>query len=147
MKDIVFKVVMSYLEASVKESVSKEDILKIKKLIDSIKGEHREEDLPEIESSDDFYEAARTLGLNKYDFPKVIVDILRSSDTLKLPRDLIGDIGEYLGEKKGLGVMPTSLLERFFYNEYLDKKVSPTQWEYFFKDEKKLKEFKKEKGI
>lgn len=147
MDDRVFKVAMSYIEASIKEAASKEDVDKIKKLIDVIKGVSKEKDFPAIENAEDFYEAAKTLGLSKQDFPKVIMSIFRTQDTLKLPSGLIGDIGEHLGDKKGVGVIPTSLLQRLFFMDDLDKKMGPSKWEFFFKDDKKLKDFKEDKGF
>jgi len=142
MEDRVFKVAMLHLESS-----SKEEIDKIKKLVDIVKGDTQEDDLPSISNAEEFYEAARILGLSKQDFPKIIMNVLQSSDTTKLPTGLVGDIGEHLGDKKGIGLIPTSLLQRTFLSEDLAKKMGPNKWEFFFKDEDTFKKFKEHKGI
>ena len=148
MKDRVFKIAMAHLDNSFeKESASSDDIRNIKKLIDIVKGESKEESLPDIKNAEDFYEAAKSLGFNKQEFPKVIMGILNSPDSLKLPTGLVGDIGEHLGDKKGIGLIPTSLLNRTFLREELDKKMGPNKWEFFFKDESKLKQFREQKGL
>jgi len=148
MEDRVFKIAMLHIESTVsKEAASSEEIKHIKKLVDIAKGDTSEEGLPAIENTEDFYEAAKVLGLDKQDFPRIIMDVLNSADTLKLPTGLVGDIGEFLGDKNGIGLIPTSLLQRTFMREELDKKMGPNKWEFFFKDENKLKEFKKQKGI
>jgi len=142
MEDRVFKVAMLHLESS-----SKEEIDKIKKLVDIVKGDTQEDDLPSISNAEEFYEAARILGLSKQDFPKIIMNVLQSSNTTKLPTGLVGDIGEHLGDKKGIGLIPTSLLQRTFLSEDLAKKMGPNKWEFFFKDEDTFKKFKEHKGI
>jgi len=148
MEDRIFKIAMLHLESSVtKESATVEDIKNIKKLIDIVKGDSDNEEIPEIKSKESFYEAASGLGFSKQDLPKVIMSILRISDTRNLPSGLVGDIGEHLGDKKGIGLIPVSVLERTFLREDLDKKIGPNKWEFFFKDEKKLKEFKEQKGF
>jgi len=142
MKDIVFKIAMLHLEAA-----SKEETGKIKKLMDMVKGEVKEKNTPEIENTEDFFEAARSLGMSKHDFHRIVTDIFKSKESHKLPTGLIGDIGEFLGEKKGIGVIPDSFLQRFFFMEDLDKKMGPNKWEFYFKDKKRLEDFKKQKGI
>lgn len=148
MEDRVFKIAMLHLESTVTiEASSKEEIQKIHKLVEIAKGKSPDKDSPAIDSAEDFYEAARTLGLSKTDFPRVIMDVLQSSNSSSLPTGLIGDIGEFLGDIKGIGLIPTSLLQRTFIREELDKKMGQNKWEFFFKDEDKLKEFKKQKGF
>jgi len=147
MEDRIFKIAMLHLESSVtKRSANTEDIKNIKKLIDMIKGKSEKGDLPEIKSTESFYEAASVLGMSKQDFPRIIMDILRSADTKNLPNGLVGDIGEHLGEK-GIGLIPISLLERTFLREDLDRKMGPAKWEFFFQDKEKLKQFKVQKGF
>jgi len=148
MEDRIYKIAMLHLESSLtKESATTEEIKNLKKLVDMIKGKEEKSDLPEIKSTESFYEAASVLGMGKNDFPRVIMDILRSADTTHLPTGLVGDIGEHLGDKKGIGLLPISLLERTFLREDLDKKMGPNKWEFFFQDDKKLKKFKEQKGF
>jgi len=142
MEDRVFKIAMLHIEAA-----SQDEIKKIQELVDMAKEKSSDGDKPELDNAEDFYEAARSLGMSKTDFPRVIMDILNSSDSYKLPTGLIGDIGEFLGESKGIGLMPDTLLQRTFIREELDKKMGPNKWEFFFKDKDKLKEFKKQKGF
>jgi len=150
MENRVFKIAMLHLESTMTTEATvstKDEIQKIKKLINMIKGESSGDDLPVIENIEDFYEAARTLGMTKNELPKIIKDILESSASLHLPTGLVGDIGEFLGDKKGIGLIPTSLLQRLFIREDLDKKMGPNKWEFYFKDKKRLEEFKKQKGF
>ena len=143
-----FKIAMLHLNDSfMKEAADSNDIKKVKRLLDIIKGDIKEEDLPSIESTEDLYEAAKTLELGKHDLPKIIMSILQDADTLRLPTGLVGDIGEHLGDKKGIGLIPTSLLQRTFLREELGDKMGSNKWEFFFKDEDKLKKFKDSKGI
>jgi hypothetical protein len=147
MKDKVFKIAMIHIEGSTsKESATKEEINGIKKLVDIASGKESKE-LPEIENTEDFYEAAEFLKMSKQDFHRIITDIFKNSDPFKLPTGLVGEIGEFLGETKGIGVLPNSFLQRFFFMEDLDKKMGQNKWEFFFKDKKRLEEFKKQKGI
>jgi len=146
MKNQVFKIAMLHLDR-MKTSKIDNNINRLKKLIDIIKGEGEDKDLPDINNSSDFYEAARTLGIQKNEFPKLVMKVFEHGDSLRLPMGLIGDIGEYLGEKKGVGVIPSSVLERAFLREDLYKKIGPKKWEYFFKDENKFKKFKEQKGF
>lgn len=147
MKDTVFKIAMIHIEGSTsKESASKEEINNIKTLVD-IAGGKSSKELPDIESAEDFYEAAKVLKISKRDFHRIITDIFKNSDPFKLPSGLIGDIGEYLGETKGIGLLPNSFLQRFFFMEDLDKKMGQNKWEFFFKDKNRFEEFKKQKGI
>lgn len=147
MEDKVFKIAMTHIEGSVtKESASKEEISNIKKLVDIASGKDSDE-LPEIENTEDFYEAAKVLKISKQDFHRIITDIFKNSDPFKLPSGLIGDIGEFLGETTGIGVLPNSFLQRFFFMEDLDKKMGQNKWKFFFKDKNRLEEFKKQKGI
>jgi len=145
----VFKIAILHLEGDTKDAASEKNIItKIKKLVDMVKGESEDttEDLPAIENSEDFYEAAKNLNISKTECHRAIMNIFRSSDSVKLPAGLIGDIGEYLGEKDGIGVIPTTILERTFNMEDLYRKMKPKQWDFFFKDNDKLKKFKKLKG-
>jgi len=146
MKEKVFKIAMLHLEDFFcKKSAPKDDIDSIKKLVDCVKGNGGGE-FPAIKSVADFYELAANLKLNKQNLPKVVMDILRNPNKL-IPSGLIGDIGEFLGEKKGIGLIPTSVLNRAFIREELDKFMGSDKWEFFFQDEGTLKKFKENKGI
>ena len=147
MEDRVLKIAMLYLESTLKEALSTEEIDKIKKLVDMVKGDSPEEDLPAIKNIEDFYEVAKILDMDKRNLPKAIMYIFRNADKLNLPSELIGDIGEFLGEIKGIGFIPTSILERNFLRGDLHKRVKPNKWKFFFKDDKKLKKLKEQKGF
>lgn len=147
MEDRVFKIAMSYLDTCIVTGTTSDDMAKVKKLVDMVKGVSKDKDLPKITTSEQFYEAAKSLGISTQQFPKVIISIFSTRDANKLPSGFIGDIGEFLGEKKGIGVLPTSWLQRIFFMEDLDKKVGPAKWEFFIKDNKVLKELKENKGF
>jgi len=146
MQERVFKVVMAHLESSLdKIAVSSKDIKDVQFLISLLKGENKNN--PKIKNTAQFYEAANNLGISKQELPKILSGIMQEADSLNLPTGLLGDVGEYLGEKKGIGLIPTSLLERTFLTYGLSKYVGHGQWQYFFKSENKLKNLKKEKGV
>lgn len=148
MKENVFRVAMSYLEGELKISSFTEDVSKIKTLVDAVKGVSDNKDFPKITNSDQFYEFAETLGISKSDFHKIMISIFSSKEPNKLPMGLIGDLGEFLGDKhNGIGVLPISWLQRMFFLEDLSKKVGPAKWEYFIKDTKTLKDLKENKGV
>jgi len=148
LKDRVFKVAMLHLKSTEKkDAATSEEIKSIQTLIDIVRGKLSNNDYPTIKNTEDFYEAAKTLGIDKHELPKIIMGILSNADTMKLPTGLIENIGEYLGEKKGIKLIPTSLLQRTFIREELDKKVGPNKWEFFFKDKDKLKQLKEQKGF
>jgi len=142
MEDRAYKIAMLHIEGS----ASKEEIAHILKLIGIIKGDSEDEKIPKIKNTDSFYEAAKILGLSKNDFPRIIMEILRSADTLSLPSGLVGDIGEFLGEN-GIKLIPGSLLPRTFLNEDLDKKIGANKWKFFFEDKDKFEKFKEQKGF
>ena len=147
MNDRIFKIAMSYLELSTVTGSSSEDVNKVKSLIDMVKGVSKDKDLPKITTSEQFYEAAKSLGISSQQFPKIIISIFSTRDAHRLPSGLIGDIGEFLGEKKGIGVLPNSWLQRIFFMEDLEDKVGPAKWEFFIKDTKVLKELNEKKGF
>lgn len=146
MQDRVFKIAMAYLEDTFnKVAVTSKEIKDIAYLVGLVKGEIK--DAPKIEDTNDLYESAEGLGIKKLELPKIISGIMQDADILNLPSGLLGDIGEHLGDKKGIGFIPSSVLERTFLRDGLSKYVGSNKWKYFFKSDNKLKNFEKEKGI
>ena len=149
MEDRIFKIAMLHVSDSFKIiGDTKEEVKILKQLIDRVKVK-KDEDTPRIDSVKLFYLAAIQLGLSKTDFPRIIMETLRSSGAAlaNLPTGLLGDIAEHLGDKEGIGLIPTSILQRAFEQADLAKHISSNKWKFFFKDDNKLKELNELKGF
>jgi len=146
MENRIFKIAMAYLEDTFnKVAISAKEIKDVEYLISLCKGAVK--DVPKIENTNDLYESAEGLGIKRLELDKHVTTLMHDADILNLPTGLLGDIAEHFGDKKGIGFLPSEFLERTFIKDDLSKYVGSNKWKYFFKDEAKLKNFEKQKGI
>lgn len=145
MRDNIFKIAMTYLEERTVNSSVASDMVNLRKLLDIVKNTNPNS--PRITTPEQFFELSQKYEISPDKLPNIILSIFREKNISKPVIELIGEIGEYLGEKKGIGVLPNSWLQRVFFMEDLDQKMNPNKWEYFVKDKERLKDLRENKSF